>query len=258
VALAELAVDWDLTRLRGLLRDFPWFRTASADQHGPTYDGFALFNYTPWHIAKRDDDLRYVSSLILDFKKNESAAKEAVRLITITALHELIWRNKWKGQELPQNKEDRWWQTMDAVSSDVPGVLGLGWHDWMLIVVPGSGKGIGKPSTRAFAESICSVPWYPAAELGDPPHLAYLTLERHTAQTPAHVERKTWVQQRETLRLIDTPKPEGARYWDGALSLMLVDDVYTTGATYTACKHLVRERHPAANVMGMFLAITAY
>lgn len=258
-------MEWNINRLRTHLREFPWFRTVSADEHGPTYDGFALFNYTPWQIAKRDEELRYVSSLILDFKKDEDAepevvraAREAVRLITVEALQDLIMQDRWKGKALPENKEDRWWKTIDATSSDVPGVLGLGWHDRMLLAVPGHHKGIGKPATRAFADAICSVPWVYDVTLGDPPHLAQVSLERHTEQERSTVQRKSLAQHLETMRLIDDPKPKSVHYYDSELHFMLVDDVYTTGATFGACKHLVRERHPGANVMGVFLAITSY
>jgi hypothetical protein len=264
-------MDWNVNRLKSQLREFPWFRTANADEYGPTYDGFALFNYTPWHIAKRDDELRYVSSLVLDFKKDERAepktvraAREAIRLIAIEALHDLIWHHKWKGQALPRDEKDRWWQTPDGASDSsgngwhegIP--PGQGWHDRMLMAVPGHLRGIGKPATKAFADAICSMPWYPAVELGDPPHFAQQSLQRHTEQERSTVQRQSMAQHLETMRLIDDPKPDSAHHHDGALKFMLVDDVYTTGATYGACKHLVRERYPAADIMGMFVAITAY
>ncbi len=254
MALAELAVDWDLTRLCGLLRDFPWFRTANADPDGPTFDGFALFNYTPWYIARGNDDLRYVSSLVLDFKKNEPPARAAVGSLVVSSLTQLIESNLWKGHLIAERgtpEGDKWSLAKGAAD-------GGGWFGRELVVIPGSSAGIGKPSTDAFAAELASV----LLKDLDPDHpfsLSRYTLERHTAQTPSRIEKKSIEDHLRTIRLnlpsektTESDRQPVPRRW------MLLDDVYTRGATYGACKQLIRERQPAADIMGLFVGITAY
>ena len=229
------STQWDLTRLRGLTRDHPWFRTAHADESGPRFDGFALFNYTPWHVAREHDDLKYVSSLILDFKKNDAAAVAAVCSLAKEMLTEVIGTNVWKGKHCDDD---------------------LDWFGRDLIVAPASTVGVGNIHTNTLATSLERVlegdldPDHPFNHSG-------YSLERHTAQGPSHLKKKTVDEHLGTIRIVPnaTCKP-----WCGHTlpRYMVLDDVYTRGATYGACKQLLRVRHPSADVMGFFVGVTAY
>lgn len=258
-------MNWDLERLQSLLRDFPWFRTAHADVNGPTFDGFALFNYTPWYLARGDDDLKYVSSLILDFKKNDAAATEAVNQLAWIAIEELIQSGGWKGKStslrspavreaFSPSEREKW-----ALANN-RGILMLR----EMIVIPGSTAGIGKAPSNGLAGELAHVGVIGFSDPDDDPLLepfekSGYALERHTSQTPSHVGKKSIQDHLQTIRLIP---PEGtavkSKFSETPHRYMLIDDVYTRGATYGACKQLIRQRHSAADVIGLFVGITAY
>ena len=231
--------QWDLARLRTLTRDHPWFRTAHADESGPRFDGFALFNYTPWHLARERDDLKYVSSLILDFKKNDTSAVAAVCNLARATLTDLISTGIWKGRRL------------EGYASD-----GYEWFGRDLIVAPSSAVGVGNIQTNTLAASLESL----FEEDLDPDHPfnhSGYCLERHTAQGPSHLNKKTVDEHLGTIRIVPnaTCKP-----WCGHTlpRYMVLDDVYTRGATFGACKKLLRDQSPTADVMGFFVSVTAY
>jgi|GEM_PF-2838128 len=258
-------MNWDLERLQSLFRDFPWFRTAYADVDGPTFDGFALFNYTPWYLARGDDDLKYVSSLILDFEKNDAAATEAVNELVCIALGKLIQSGGWKGKSTslrsPAVREavgpaeiEKW------ALANSRGILMMR----EMIVIPGSTAGIGKAPSSGLAGELRLVGVTGFSDPEEDPVLepfekSGYALERHTSQTPSHIGKKSIQDHLQTVRLIP---PEGTavkvKFSATSHRYMLIDDVYTRGATYGACKQLIRQRHSAADVIGLFVGITAY
>lgn len=247
-------MEYDQSRLTSQLREFPWFRTANADPQGPTFDGFAFFNYTPWHIAKGDDNLRYVSSLVLDFKKNEAGAVKAVTAIATQVLETLIGYGIWNGKQVAEesvSQPNRWAMTKGASDG------GGGWFGRDTLVIPGSGKGLGKPCTNAFARAIENVLFHDL-DPDNPFGPSRFALERHTAQSPSHLQRHSLSDHLKTMRIVDNPKVDSSFGFAPLHKYVLIDDVYTTGATYGAGKQLLLERFPSSDVIGMFLAVTAY
>ena len=232
------------------MRDFPWFRTAHADDRGPRYDGFALFNYVKAELARGNPDQQYVNSLIYAFKDNNDAAVEVVSAIAKSALEELIL-GAWKSQRLPAPTDlggDKWAHT--AAYED--GYADAGWFDRELIAIPGHRAGVGKSATDRLAQHLDSV----LEELLDPDHpftySATTTLERYISLPEAsRIKRKSILEHLRTIRVNSTAGTEQERF-------VLMDDVYTTGATFAACKQLLRQKRASADVIGLFLAITAY
>ena len=235
----SVPTQWDLARLRTLIRDHPWFRTAHAEESGPRFDGFALFNYTPWHLARERDDLKYVSSLILDFKKNDTSAVAAVCNLARATLTDLILTGVWKGKPLAGYASD-----------------GSEWFGRELIVAPSSAVGVGNRQTNTLATSLENVlehhldPDHPFGHSG-------YSLERHTAQGPSHLIKKTVADHLGTIRIVaNSTCKQGCQHSES--KYMVLDDVYTRGATFGACKKLLRDRNPAVDVMGFFVGVTAY
>ena len=241
-------MHWDLDRLRSLTRDFPWLRTASADAHGPRFDGFALFNYTPVNVARGNNDLQYINSLIIEFKKNDPAARAAVIAVAKPAIEQLIWSGLWKSREIPlpsTHEGEKWALTAD-------------WFVRDLIVIPGHTAGVGKPATNDLASNLGKVLF----DYLDPDHPFYypseFVLDRHTAQAPSHIEKKSVQDHLRTISLRTIKLGAVAEKGSASGRYMLLDDVYTRGATFGACKQLLVEQNPSSDVMGFFVAVTAY
>jgi predicted amidophosphoribosyltransferase len=129
---------------------------------------------------------------------------------------------------------------------------GAGWFGRELVAVPGHRAGVGKPGTDRLAQHLESV----LAELLDPDHpftySATTTLERYISLPEAsRIKRKSLPEHLRTIRVNATAGTGQERF-------VLMDDVYTTGATFEACKQLLRQKKTSADVIGLFLAITAY
>lgn len=241
---------WDIERLNSLLRDFPWFRTVHAEKQGPRYDGFAFFNYTKLELARGNPDQEYINSLIFAFKKNDDVAVEVVSAIAKSALEELL-QGSWKSHALPAPTDpegEKWAHTAGAEG----GMRDAGWYGRDLIAIPGHLAGVGKPATDRLAQRLDSVLF----ELLDPDHpFSYpspTTLERYISLPEAsRIKRKSIQEHLRTIRVNAASGTEWERF-------VLMDDVYTTGATFEACKQLLRQKTASADVIGLFLAITAY
>ena len=146
---------WDIERLNSLVREFPWFRTKDADERGPRYNGFALFNYTKADLARGNADHKYINSLIFAFKENDDAAVEVVSAIAKSALEELI-QGSWKSHALPAPTDpegEKWAHT----AGDRGGMEGAGWFGRDLVAIPGHLAGVGKPGTDRLAQHLESV-----------------------------------------------------------------------------------------------------
>jgi hypothetical protein len=241
---------WDIERLNSLLRDFPWFRTVHADEQGPRYDGFALFNYEKTELARGNPDQEYINSLIFAFKDDSAAAVEVVSAIAKSALEELV-QGSWKSHALPAPTDlggEKWAHT----AGDREGMRGAGWFGRELVAIPGHRAGVGKPGTDRLAQHLESV----LAALLDPDHpftySATTTLERYISLPEAsRIKRKSIPEHLRTIRVNATAGTGQERF-------VLMDDVYTTGATFEACKQLLRHKVPSADVIGLFLAITTH
>ena len=108
------------------------------------------------------------------------------------------------------------------------------WHR-SILVAPSSTTGVGKPSLNLLA--------------------TVLELTRHTALiTPSHRERKNIDDHLATIKLEAKNEETGPI----ALSdeIVVIDDVYTKGATFSACKKIILDIEPEAEVLGFFLAKT--
>jgi len=222
--------QWDLDRLRSYTRSNPWFRTAYADEHWKQLpfhatgcDGFALFDYTPWTIARFDEERKYVSSLVLDFKKGIPAAIAAVCALAIEAVQ----------YQIADTEADFLYFSRDT------------------LVVPASGVGIGKTATNQLVSTLSAAPLEPA----NPFTPSAFHLKRHTAlSSPSHKEKKSIQDHLTTICLQPTGSGNVGTYEPGRF--ILFDDVYTRGETFGACKAKLNEVDTAAEVIGFFVAKT--
>jgi hypothetical protein len=175
----------------------------------------------------------------LDFKKNDTSAVAAVCNLARATLTDLILTGVWKGKPLAGYASD-----------------GSEWFGRELIVAPSSAVGVGNRQTNTLATSLENVlehhldPDHPFGHSG-------YSLERHTAQGPSHLIKKTVADHLGTIRIVaNSTCKQGCQHSES--KYMVLDDVYTRGATFGACKKLLRDRNPAVDVMGFFVGVTAY
>lgn len=213
----DAGMQWDLERLRTLQLKHPYFKSPVCDPD-QLWDCFALFGYIP-RIGWRDEDEAYVQKLIIAFKENEPAA--------VTAIATLVAE-----EMLGEDDEDQIWHRS-------------------ILVAPSSTTGVGKPSLNLLATVLERIRLQQGIVVKENTH----DLTRHTALiTPSHRERKNIDDHLATIKL--EARNEEAGPITLSDEIVVIDDVYTKGATFSACKKIILDIEPEAEVLGFFLAKT--
>jgi predicted amidophosphoribosyltransferase len=160
-----------------------------------------------------------VQKLIIAFKENEPAAVKAIATLVAEEM-------------LGEDDDDQMWHRS-------------------ILVAPSSTTGVGKPSLNLLATVLERIRLQQGIVVKENTH----NLTRHTALiTPSHRERKNIDDHLATIKL------EAKNEETGPITLsdeiVVIDDVYTKGATFSACKKIILDVEPEAEVLGFFLAKT--
>ena len=213
--------DWDLPRLRSLRLKEPYFTSSSWDEAMHSFsegghDCFSLFGYIPVRGIQNDDE-RYVNRLVLDLKEAKASAVAAVAtLVKEVFLSEPFW-------------------------------IDQGFRGYA-VAAPSSKVGIGSPGINQLLRKI-SHP-FPVSQsermLGLT--LSPWELNRITAlQTPSHQQKKTAEDHLATIEAVtkfSPPLTETDNLWapdSNGPRVIVFDDVYTRGATFSACSKLLAD-----------------
>ena len=210
-------MEWELDRLRNLRLKQPYFKSPVCEAD-QEWDCFALFGYIP-RIGWKSDDDAYVQKLIIAFKENMPSAVKAIATLVAEEM-------------LGEHGEDQMWHRS-------------------ILVAPSSGTGVGKPSLNLLATVLERIRLQQGIVVKENTH----NFTRHTALvTPSHRERKDVDDHLATIRF--EPKSNVTSRITLSDEIVVIDDVYTKGATFSACKKLILEIEPEAEVLGFFLAKT--
>jgi len=210
---------WDLSRLRSLRLREPGFQSSSRDAFDPraTFysadaDCYAMFGYIPIKGIQNDDE-RYVNRLVLDFKEAEAPAISTIAtLVEESFASEPFWldRTSFRGYAIaaPSSKQG-------------PGSQGVN----QLL------RKIAQPFGGVRREKLTLCPFL---------------LDRFSAlQTPSHQQKKTAADHLASIQVVQSVKDSNLadKLWSvdpAGPRVILFDDVYTRGETFSACRKLLQ------------------
>ena len=222
--------QWDIRRLNKLKLRNPWFSSSQVDVdsqvlNSNSNDSFALFGYVPRRGNPTDDEA-YVNKFIIAFKEKEpDAVAAAVTLITEALAHENFR-------------------------------ISEGYSPQYLIAAPSSKAGLGSPAANTLISMITAQKTPPVQVKAKQLVLrSKYYFQRHTAlDTPSHQEKKEIEDHLATIQIVtDIDAPEDDEY---ILRLLIIDDVYTRGNTFAACKELMLDADSRSSIGGLFIAKT--
>jgi predicted amidophosphoribosyltransferase len=210
---------WDLPRLRSLRLREPGFHSSSRDAFDPRAsfypvdaDCFAMFGYIPVRGIQNDDE-RYVNRLVLDFKEAEPSA-----ISTIATLVQESFA------------EEPFWQDRTSFRG-------------YAVAVPSSKEGVGSQGINQLLRKIAQPYGGPRREKLT---LCPFLLDRFSAlQTPSHQQKKSAADHLASIQVVQSVKDSNLadKLWSvdpAGPRVILFDDVYTRGETFSACRKLIQ------------------
>lgn len=209
---------WDLPRLRALRLKEPSFNSSSRDNfdthvafYPPDSDCYALFGYIPVRGIQNEDE-RYVNRLVLDFKEAKVAAVSAIATLVQEAFEsEPFWLER------------------------------TGFRGYA-VAAPSSKVGSGSEGVNQMLQRIAQ-PFH--SKRSEDLTLCPFSLYRVSAlQTPSHQQKKSAADHLETIEVTQSSTDPllADKLWSidpAGPRVIVFDDVYTRGETYSACRELL-------------------